>query len=95
MGQRVRGSKPAGSYYNHYDNSRYPPTHGWPRYARDEEIPHHLLVRPKGRRLPYQAQNAPEALPYLELIDDDDLDEIIEFNPSHPTIVWLRQKGWQ
>ena len=42
-----------------------------------------------------QAQNAPEALPYLELIDDDDPDEIIEFNPSHPTIVWLRQKGWQ
>ena len=50
-------------------------------------------MRLKGRRLPYQAQNALEALMLLSLVDDDDLDECEAYCPAHPTIQWLKKDG--
>jgi hypothetical protein len=94
MGARGPGCKPAGSYFEHFDNPAYPPEKwGWPRYCRGEKIPPHMLRRLKHRRVPYPAQNCFESLILLELIDDDDMDEIAELNPGHPTIAWLKKKG--
>jgi hypothetical protein len=94
MGARGPGSKPATSYFQHFDNPVFPPEKfGWTRYCRNENIPPHLLRRLKHRRMPSKAQNCFEALIILGLIDDDDMDEIAELNPAHPTVAMLKRAG--
>ena len=94
MGARGPGSRPAGGYFESFDNPTFPPEKwSWPRYCRGEKIPAHLLRRLKHRRIPHTAQNYFEALLSLNLIDDADMDEISELNPEHPTVAWLVARG--
>ena len=96
MGARGPGSRPAESYFESFDNAIFPPEKwGWPRYCRGENIPPHLLRRLKHRRIPHTAQNYLEALIHLGMVDDDDMDEIAELNPTHPTVAWLKkERAW-
>ena len=51
------------------------------------------MRRLKLQRIPPNAQNFLEALILLGLVDGDDMDEIDEANPGHPTVAWLRERG--
>ena len=47
----------------------------------------------KHKRWHYRCQNVLENLIFYGVVDDDDLDELAELNPDHPTVVWLKREG--
>jgi hypothetical protein len=92
MGARGIGSK-TGIRPGMWDNPVFPPQKSWPRYVSDEDIPDRFLRRVKHRRWHYRCQNVLENLIFYGVVDDDDLDELAELNPKHPTLAWLKKEG--